>query len=288
MQFTHKVSKGSAFNQIYVPRGMEVYFEVGDLVEVKLLEKKIVLYYSKIEKLGEFKEKLIKEIFSFLSRFEEVKQTYVVGSFLTSKADYQDIDLILITNKLSDKIYESLTEKFGMKFHVISMTEEKRGILKKICPLTRSMFYYCVSNKVILESGEREIDANHLRFLLMLPEDSLEINLSGRAYYDCLRRLIAIEKFLSRKEEDPKKINSETEKLVGENLFLTLKDNEQIEGAALKKIRKIMKEKLDKIGKEIANQKDDAPPCLGRRDLKRRSSFGCSRFDPILKEKVES
>ncbi len=236
---------------------MEVYFEVGDLVEVKLLEKKIGLYYSKnLEKLGEFKEKLINEILSFLSRFEDIKQIFIVGSFLTSKADYQDIDLILITNKPNDKIYEKLTEKFGMKFHVISMTEEKFLQLIKICPLVRSMFYYCVSNKSILESGERKIDVNHLKFLLMLPEDSLEINLSGRAYYDCLRRLIAIEKFLSKKEEDPKKINSETEKLVDENLFLTLKDNERIEGAALDKIRKIIKEKLDKIGKEIKDEQD--------------------------------
>jgi len=257
MQFTHRVSKGSAFNQIYVPRGMEVYFEVGDLVEVRLLEKKIELNYSKnLKKIGEFKEKLIKEIFSFLSRFEEIKQVFAVGSFLTSKADYRDIDLILITDKPSDKIYEKLTEKFGMKFHVISITEEKLLILKKICPLTRSMLYYYISNKTIPGCGKREIDVNHLRFLLMLPEDSLEINLSGRAYYDCLRRLIAIENFLSKKEEDPKKIDSEIEKLISRSLFLALKDSARIEGVALDKIRKIIKEKLDKLGKEIVDGKN--------------------------------
>ena len=70
-KFIHKVSKGSRFNQIYVPKGMEIKFGIGDVVEVRLLKKKEHLYYSKnLPKLGEFKEKLIKDIFSFLNQFK--------------------------------------------------------------------------------------------------------------------------------------------------------------------------------------------------------------------------
>ena len=66
-QFEHKISKGGRFNQVYIPKEMEEIFEVGDIVQVKLLKKKEQLHYSKtLKKLGEFKERLIKEIFSSL------------------------------------------------------------------------------------------------------------------------------------------------------------------------------------------------------------------------------
>ena len=100
MEFEHKVSKGSRFNQIYIPKEMESIFEVGDIVKVKLLKKKTEIYYSKnLLKLEEFKEKLIKEIFSHLSTFPNIRQIFIVGSFLIEKVDYNDIDLIIITDK---------------------------------------------------------------------------------------------------------------------------------------------------------------------------------------------
>ena len=91
MQFIHKVSKGSRFNQIYIPRGMESIFEAGDLVEVKLIKKKVELFYSRKIEINEFKNKLIREIISFLSRFKDIKQIFMVGSFLTKKIDYNDL-----------------------------------------------------------------------------------------------------------------------------------------------------------------------------------------------------
>src|SRR3989338_9269341 len=46
-QFEHKISQGSRFNQIYIPKEMEEIFEVGDIVQVRLLKKKEQLHYSK-------------------------------------------------------------------------------------------------------------------------------------------------------------------------------------------------------------------------------------------------
>ena len=43
-RFIHKISKGSRFNQIYVPLENKE-FEPGDLVEVRLLRKKINIHY---------------------------------------------------------------------------------------------------------------------------------------------------------------------------------------------------------------------------------------------------
>ena len=70
LKFIHKVSKGSRFNQIYVPIQYSEDFEAGDFVEVRLLRKPLKIFYSQsIKKLSEFKEKLVKEIFSFLKKY---------------------------------------------------------------------------------------------------------------------------------------------------------------------------------------------------------------------------
>lgn len=96
--FRHRVSKGSRFNQIYIPTGMAEIFEVGDLVKIRLIMKKERVYYSenlrKLGRISEFKENIIKQIFSLLEKFKEIKQAFVVGSFLTEKADYNDIDIM--------------------------------------------------------------------------------------------------------------------------------------------------------------------------------------------------
>ena len=252
-KFIHRVSKGSRFNQIYIPKEMESSFKVGDMVEIKLIEKK--LFYSKNLRLGEFKEKLIKNILSALSTFNEIEQIFIIGSFLTTKADYNDFDIVLIAEKdISNKIYAYLTDKFNLKFHVICISERNLEKLLKIDPLTRSMFYYYVSSSRIPEH-KREINKKHLNFLLMMPEDLLEINISGKAYYDSLRRLLAIERFLANKDEDPLQINDELKELMSPNLFLSLKNNESIEGHALEETRKIIKEKINKIREFLNEQK---------------------------------
>ena len=244
IKFVHKVSKGSRFNQIYIPLEMERAFSVGDLVEVKLLEKKS-LHNSKGIKLNEFKEGLVKSIFSFLLGFRNIKRAFVVGSFLT-RNDYNDIDVVIVAEKDSD-FENKLTEKFDMKFHVVCIPEERFLRLLAICPLTRSMLYNYVSNKGENLIKDREIDLNHLNFLLMMPQDLLEIKISGRAYYDSVRRLIAIEKFLGGREENPDKINREAEKLLGGDLFSRLRNNDYIVGIELERVRNVIKNKLNAV-----------------------------------------
>ncbi|MEK6824021.1 MAG: nucleotidyltransferase domain-containing protein [Nanoarchaeota archaeon] len=260
IQFIHKISKGSKFNQIYIPKEMEADFEVGDSVEVKLLKKKEKVYYSKnLDELSDFKEKLIKEIFSILNKFNEIRQIFAVGSFLTQKVDYNDIDLIVVINKnknekLEENIYNGLIEKINLKFHIIAIQEDKLNYLEKNCPLTKSMFYYHISNKEFNSSAERNIDKKHIKFLLMMSEDLLEINAGSKNFYDNIRRLITIERFLKQKDLNPKEINKELELILndfGKNILSLLKNNEQIDEKTLKKLRRIIKEKLSDIKKNL-------------------------------------
>ena len=54
-KFKKNVSKGSRFNQVYIPKDMESLIEVGDEVEVRLVKKSATLHYSRnLKKLSEF------------------------------------------------------------------------------------------------------------------------------------------------------------------------------------------------------------------------------------------
>ena len=256
MKFTHKISRGSRFNQIYIPKEMETYFDVGDLVEIRLVKKKINLYYSKhLKKLSPFKEKLIKDIFFFLSQLREIDQIFIIGSFLTEKIDYNDIDLLIVVNRsdkgLEERFYNKLIDMFNLRFHILIIQQEKLNYLEKICPLTRSMLYYSISDKKFNLPSNKQIDKNHIKFLLMMPEDILELKVESRIFYDNLRRLITIERFLYDKEEDPREINNELKKLLGDYLFSYLKKNMEINEDIMKKLRNIIKKRLDSISKKI-------------------------------------
>ncbi|MEK6812631.1 MAG: hypothetical protein AABX86_00785 [Nanoarchaeota archaeon] len=250
MQFVHRISKGSRFNQIYVPASMNEVFEVGDLVEVRLIEKKTKIYTSCNIQLSAFKKKLINQILSILQRITGIEQSFIVGSFLTSKTDYNDIDILLISNKDCEKeVYSRLMTKFDLKFHVLVIPEERFQRLIKICPLTRSMLYYFVSHKHFSLPATTEIDKQHLEFLLMMPEDLLEIKANSRAYYDSWRRLLAIERFLKGEAIDNIAIIKDIERSLGKLLHTYMRSNEPLEEIHLKKIRTHMDQKIHFIRK---------------------------------------
>lgn len=250
-KFVHKVSKGSRYNQIYIPKEKE--FEVGDIVEVRLIKRKSMLYYSEhLTKLSKFKESLIKQIFSFLSKYKEVKQIFVFGSFLTKKIGYNDIDMLILVDKekstLEKRINEDLTEEFNLRFHIILSEEDKNSESLKISPITRSMLYYFVSDKEFHVSKETKINENHIRSLLMMSEDLLRVKMPlGRVYYDSLRKLVTIVAFLKNNEIAPDKIDSELSRTMVHEKLNLLKENHNIEPYLLKEVRKIIKDKLSII-----------------------------------------
>src|SRR3989344_6416866 len=252
-KFVHKVSKGRRFNQIYIPKEMNSVFEIGDVVEIILLSKKESFYYSKnLKKLSNYKENFVKEIFSSLAGFSDIRQVFIVGSFLTNKIDYNDLDVLLITDKnIETKIYNLLIEKFNIKFHVITIPAHRFEYLIYSCPLTRSMLSYFVSNKEFNLPEEIKIDKNHIRYLLMTPEDLLKVNPGSRAYYDSIRRLITIEMFLENKPADILEINKNLANIVGDKLVSLIKNNEPIEKEQIAFLRKIIKEKLSTIKNKL-------------------------------------
>lgn len=257
-KFVKSVSKGSKFNQIYIPTSMESLIEVGDEVEVILVKKYIGLNYSKgLKKLSQFKESLIKGIFSFLNEHFDFHTMFIVGSFLIEKIDYHDIDIVIIADKKAEnseeKVYNKLIEKFNLKFHVLIIEEKRFWRLLKICPLTKAMFSSFICNKSINIPDEKLIDKKHIRFLLMMPYDLLEIKLSSRSFFDSLRRLITIERFLKNKTLSMAEINEELKMLMADSLYKKIRNNEEIEINSISILRKTIKSKLGVIESLIKN-----------------------------------
>ncbi len=254
IMFRKNVSKGSRFNQIYIPIGMESQFEAGDEVEVRLLKKNIELYYSPgLKRLSEFKESLIKGVFSFLGGLKGISGIFIVGSFLTKKADYRDIDILLITEERikEAEVYNKLTDKFNLKFHILPIDAERLEDLLATCPLTRAMLNAYISNKKVNLERKKIIDRKHLEFLLMMPEDLLDIRLGSRVFFDNLRRLITIQHFLDDKSLKISEINSELKGLLGERLFSRMENNDEADESVIERLRKVIALKINEIRKRV-------------------------------------
>lgn len=255
--FEKKVSKGSKFNQIYIPQEMRNIVEVGDLVQIKLLEKHAGLYYKNQKKLPDFKEYLIKKVFSDLQKFSEIKTILIVGSFLYETI-YNDIDIIIITDKekkVSEKNIENLLIKtFNQKFHVLLFNEEKLRTLIEKDPLTRVMFNNYVSNKKIDFDYKKKIDEKHILFLLMMPEDLLELRLPSKIFYDNLRRLITIEEFLRNKNLERQDLLNNIKKEINIKLLDKIKNNEEINNEEINLLRELIKKKIKNIKKIMKNE----------------------------------
>src|SRR3989344_3783569 len=220
VSFIRKVSKGSKFNQIYVPKEMENIIDVGDLVQVNLLEKKSNIYYKNQGKLTKFKEYLIKNIFYNLKKFKEIEIVFLVGSFLDEDI-YNDIDLIIVSKEygrhLEKSIEYNLSKILNQKFHILSFNH------KKI------------------------IDWSHIKFLLMMPEDLLELDLPIKIFFDNIRRLITIERFLHNKDLSRKVILEEMKRNIPQDILDKIKDNKYINNIEIIRLKRIIKEKLIRI-----------------------------------------
>lgn len=264
-RFTKTVSKGSRFNQIYIPKHMENIIEVGDEVEVRLIRKQRELYYSEgLERATPFKEKLMKDAFSLVKTAKGVHFVCIVGSFLSEKIDYNDIDIVVIKDKtrdnlgnLEEEIYSRITEKLNLRFHILTIEERRFWHLLKICPLTRSMFSRFVCNKPLAIPHDRLVDKKHIQFLLMMPYDLLEITLSSRAFFDGMRRVITIERFLKNQDLDSAEINKELRGLLNERVYAKIRSNEIIEKDTIADVRKAMKSKLKNIEALLKNGKKE-------------------------------
>ena len=89
-----------------------------------------------------------------------------------------------------------------------------------------------------------------------MPQDLLEIKLNSRIFFDNIRRLITIERFLKNKRLNIISINEELKNLIGFRLYEIIRNNGELEDITIILLRKIIKSKLDVIMKLLKNGKE--------------------------------
>lgn len=256
IRFRAKVSKGSKFSQIYVPKNVEV--GAGDLVEVRLVEKRVSLYSHDVKELPVFKQKIIESAVR-ISLKHGAEDVFVVGSFLSGGVEYRDIDVLLIVKdagdreRISSNILSELIHEIPLKFHVFAVWRSELDALLKSCPLTRSMIERYISTMVVPKKIDKVVDEKRIFQLLMLPEDCLDVDVESRTLFDCLRRVFIIESFLLGNNIAAVDIIKVMEMSVGKSIVGFLRNNNIINGVIRENIRNVLRKKIVRI-KELVRR----------------------------------
>ena len=257
IRFRARVSKGSKFSQIYVPKSVEE-IGAGDLVEVRLVQKRVSLFSRHVKNLPVFKQKVLEGVIR-IGLGCGVQNVFVVGSFLTDVAGYHDIDVLVLVRDgenrsvWSERVLDAIIEEFPLKFHVLALWESEFEHLRNSCPLTNSMLYRYVSSRGISKTSSRFIDKNRILFLLMLPEDALGVIVESRTLYDCVRRVVTIERFLKKESVDVLEVVKQVENILGVKIFEFLKRNEQINDDIRNHVRSLLRERIESVKELLKN-----------------------------------
>ena len=123
MELISKISKGTKMDQIYISKE-RTGFEAGSYVVITSLNKEgkqqIKPFYYQVKGIEPFKVWIINKLFEKLENLE-ADNILITGSFLDKGANFEDIDIVLITDKSLNvnSIQKELASIVGVKNHLI-------------------------------------------------------------------------------------------------------------------------------------------------------------------------
>lgn len=250
-----KISMGSKMDQVYISKERAPGFEVGATVLIQpIVEKeKPALYYYGIRHLEPVKVAIIEEVFNYLKYADNV---IVTGSFIEEGFDFEDVDVIVVTEKSIDSksIENHFKVALGIKVHVIALNF--KTLLKGISsdPLFKMLTSKFVSKKRAIFKTKNMI--NYKLLDLHLLKSELLINnfyfLTGREKYKFVRNLFAIILFLDKKVISPESVDNEINRYFGKGSVRNIKEN-LIDKSFLAKYEKLYENTFKRIMKEVKN-----------------------------------
>jgi hypothetical protein len=223
-----KISKGTRMDQIYISKERVPGFELGTSVLIKpiLEKKKINPFYYNVNNIEPIKNIIIEEILNY---FEGLENVIITGSFLEKSFNFEDIDLILLTDKKIKNKYieEHFKDSLGINTHVIPM--DFKVLLKGLDtdPLFQMMLSKFVSKKRIIFKIKNKINYKLLDLHLLKSELLIKnfYFLTGREKYKFVRNLFAIILFLDEKIISPESIDEEINRYFGNDSVRNIKEN---------------------------------------------------------------
>jgi len=229
MQIISKVSKGSKMDQVYLPKNRQG-FAPGSYVVLKLVSseqtgletEKIAERHNffGVKNLEPIKIEIINNVFSLIySQIRNVENAIITGSFLEKGFNFNDIDIIVITEeKINEmQIKEKIEENIGIKTHIIQLSQ--KSLLEGIStdPLYENMLSRCVSKKRIVFNIKRKINSQILDLHLLKSKsliDNFDI-LTGKEKYYLTKNLAAIALFVEGKKISNEPIDRKISNVLG-------------------------------------------------------------------------
>ena len=209
MELIGRISKGSKMDQIYLPKN-HPGFHAGNYVAIRPLiheairkTEKPVFYH--IVNLSPIKIQIIHNILSIIDKnAHDFENIIITGSFLDQGFNFNDIDILLISEQKGDlaALKRALEESLGAKVHIIQLSNEalKKGLASD--PLYENMLSKCVSKKRIVFNIKKIINYPLLDMHLLKSKplvDNFDF-FSGEEKYYLVKNMIAIWLFLENKK----------------------------------------------------------------------------------------
>jgi len=259
MELIRKISKGSKMDQIYIPK-LRTNLPIGTYVIIKpipLSKTQTKLLFHNILSIEPSKLQIINQIFNIINNEIQNENIIITGSFLESGFNFNDIDILLITNNKPslNQLQKTIQNQIQIKPHIITL--DNKTLLKGIStdPLYELMLSKYISKKRFIYNIKRKINYKILD-LHLLKSKSLITNfdiLTGNEKYYFLRNTVAISQFLNNKKITTETIDKEIKKTFNIKIQ-DIKNNIIKKNSFLKKYKRFHNSLLNKILKEIKRE----------------------------------
>lgn len=258
MEMIGRISKGSKMDQVYIPKN-RVGLDVGSYVvispAIKLAqESKKKLYYYGVKEISSMKIEMINIIMSFIDSLIKSENIIITGSFLDKGFNFNDIDIIIISDVIGNAhlISQRLKMLSGIDVDVLLMNNKSLSIGLQTDPLYQLMLSRCVSMARMIYKTDNKVKYRLLDLHLIKSKSFAENFdfLTERERYAHIRNVLSIKMFIENR-----RLNNETlEKEIKSALGYTKADileNQFDKGDLIKKYKTIYVKLASKILESI-------------------------------------
>lgn len=222
MEIIAKISKGTKMDQIYIPKN-RTGFSSGEYVLITSIKDKIEsqdkqvpkLFFYNVTNLEPVKVRITEDIFTLIEKQIKPENIIITGSFLEPGFKFNDIDILVITDKKDEEVKSKIKELTGINSHIIFLTNNSliQGISSD--PLYSLMLSKCISTKRIIFKIKRNINYKILDLHLLKSKsliDNFDI-LSGDDKYYLTLNMLSILMFVQGRKLSKERVNREIERI---------------------------------------------------------------------------
>ncbi|MBU2638312.1 MAG: hypothetical protein KJ955_05035 [Nanoarchaeota archaeon] len=247
-----RISIGSRMDQVYLPKNRPMALSIGSYVVVSpaIQQKEIKPHYYHTRQIEPIKAQIVQEIF----RNIDAENVIIAGSFLEKGFCFEDIDIIVINGK-AEGLEEFIEGNFGLKAHVIRMSQDALRAGLNTDPLFQMALSRFAAKERVIFKIQPEIKHKLLDIHLLksktLPEQFE--HLEGKDKYKLTRNLFAIKLFLEEKTATKEKVSKAIDAWFGKGTVKMLSANTLSKNPFITKYKKAYRKVFNAIMAGISN-----------------------------------